>query len=69
MTLDPADIATLLAMVVVGPWGVVLAIALVRGYSITLRIRRPRRPPPEDGTPQSKGSDGGVPRVTHGEDR
>jgi len=45
--LTGADIATLLAIVVVGPFGLVLAIALLRGYSITLRIRR-RKPPRDD---------------------
>jgi hypothetical protein len=42
--LTAADVATLLAMVVVGPWGLVLAIALLRGYTISIQIRR-RRPP------------------------
>lgn len=47
MELDAADLATLVAVVVAGPWGLVLAIALLRGYSIVISIRR-RRPPPDD---------------------
>ena len=34
---------TLAAIVVAGPWGLVLLVALVRGYGISLRIRRPRQ--------------------------
>jgi hypothetical protein len=42
--MDAADLATLAAVVVAGPWGLVLAIALLRGYSITISLRRRRSP-------------------------
>lgn len=43
MELSWADAATLAAIVVAGPWGLVLLVALLRGYSISLRIRRRRQ--------------------------
>jgi predicted PurR-regulated permease PerM len=48
------DVATLLAIVVVGPWGLVLAIALLRGYSISIRLwRRRQREQPRDDSEQA----------------
>lgn len=38
-----SDVAMLLAIVVVGPWGLVLAIALLRGYSIRITVTRPEQ--------------------------
>jgi hypothetical protein len=37
------DFAMLLAIVVVGPWGLVLAIALLKGYSLRLLFTPPHR--------------------------
>jgi hypothetical protein len=43
VTLDTGDLVVLVAVVALGPWGLVLVVALVRGYNLTLRLRR--RPP------------------------
>ena len=43
MDLSAADLATLVAVVVAGPWGLVLAIALLRGYSVHIKVWRRRQ--------------------------
>ena len=47
MTPEAADIVALVALIIAGPFGLVLIVALVRGYSLTVRLRRPRKPPRE----------------------
>lgn len=42
MSLDSGDLAVVLGVVALGPWGLVLVVALVRGYSLSLRLSRPR---------------------------
>ena len=42
------DLAIILAVVVVGPWGLVLAIALIRGYDLRLLFTLPRHRPFRD---------------------
>lgn len=51
MELSAADLATLVALVVAGPWGLAIVVALLRGYSISIRIwrRRGAPPPPPEG--------------------
>jgi len=44
VTLEPGTLAWVLGVVALGPWGLVLVVALVRGYNLTLRLRR--KPPP-----------------------
>jgi hypothetical protein len=44
VTLDWGDVAALAAIVALGPWGLVLVVALVRGYNLSIRLRR--RPAP-----------------------
>lgn len=41
MTLEPGALALVLAVVALGPWGLVLVVALVRGYTLSIRLRRP----------------------------
>jgi hypothetical protein len=37
---DAADVAVLVAVVVAGPWGVVLIVALIRGYDLRVLLTR-----------------------------
>jgi hypothetical protein len=41
VTLD--ELAVVVGVVALGPWGLVLVVALVRGYDLSIRLRRPRR--------------------------
>jgi hypothetical protein len=43
VTIDWGDLAALVGVVALGPWGLVLVVALVRGYNLSIRLRR--RPP------------------------
>jgi hypothetical protein len=45
---SPSDVAILVAVVVAGPWGLVLAIALLKGYDLRLWFTSPRRRPFRD---------------------
>ena len=42
MTLEPADVAALVALIVAGPWGLVLIVALFRGYDLRVSMKRRR---------------------------
>jgi hypothetical protein len=46
--LSAADLATLVVAVVAGPWGLVLGIALLRGYSVSIKVWRRRQQPDDD---------------------
>jgi hypothetical protein len=39
---NAADIATVVALVVAGPWGLVIIVALVRGYDLRVLITKRR---------------------------
>jgi hypothetical protein len=40
VTLDPGDLALVVGVVALGPWGLVLVVAIVRGYNLTIRLSR-----------------------------
>jgi hypothetical protein len=37
---DPGDLALVVGVVALGPWGLVLVVAIVRGYNLTIRLSR-----------------------------
>jgi hypothetical protein len=52
---SPSDVAILVAVVVAGPWGLVLAIALLKGYDLRLWFTSPRRRPFRDDEDEDDG--------------
>lgn len=46
--MSATDVAVLVAVVVAGPWGVVLVVALIRGYDLRLSVTRRRDPDDDD---------------------
>jgi hypothetical protein len=59
VTLDPGALAVLVGVVALGPWGLVLVVALWRGYNLTIRLRRRHRRErePDRDTPLDDGPD------------
>lgn len=43
MTVDAGDLAVLVALVIAGPWGLVIVVALIRGYDLRVLLTRRAR--------------------------